>query len=146
MKRTNMNPENKARARQAAWRQEAPEATFAQNTLVQYEAMSQAVADLDDDIFNQEKLLVARKATKRDAVEELNTLNKQVVNSIKGTPGYGDDSPLYRACGYVRASERKSGYHRLPTTPVVLASHLPTMIPSGMIEGVTPTTGSSNAA
>ena len=146
MKRTNINPGNKARALQAAWRQEAPDATFAQNTLAQYEAMSQAVADLDDDIFNQEKLLVARKATKRDAVEALNILNKQVVNSIKGTPGYGDDSPLYRACGYVRASERKSGYHRLPATPVVLATHLPNIIPSGVIGGATPTTGSSNAA
>ncbi len=50
MKRTNMNPENKARALQAAWRQEAPEATFAQNTLAQYETMSQAVAYLDVDI------------------------------------------------------------------------------------------------
>jgi hypothetical protein len=146
MKRTNINPENKARVLQAAWRQEAPEAVFAQNTLGQYLAMSQAVADLDDEIFNQEKRLVARKAAKRDAVEDLNTLNKQVVNSIKGTPGYGDDSPLYLACGYVRASERKSGLHRLPAVPVVVATNLPTTIPSGMIGGATPETGSSNAA
>ncbi len=35
-----------------------------------------------------------------------------VVNSVKGTPGFGPDSPLYRALGYIRKSERRSGLSR----------------------------------
>jgi hypothetical protein len=33
----------------------------------------------------------------------------QVVNSVKGDPNHGEDSPLYDALGYVRKSARKSG-------------------------------------
>lgn len=35
-----------------------------------------------------------------------------VVNSVKGTPGFGEDSPLYEAMGNVRKSERRSGLSR----------------------------------
>jgi hypothetical protein len=44
------------------------------------------------------------------------------VNSVRGTPGFGPDSPLYRALGYVRKSERKSGLTRKGATPAVDAN------------------------
>jgi hypothetical protein len=40
-----------------------------------------------------------------------------VVNSIKGSPEFGQNSQLYRACGYVAYGERSSGLTRRGTMP-----------------------------
>ena len=36
-----------------------------------------------------------------------------MVNAVRGDIGYGEDSALYKALGYVPKSERKSGLRRL---------------------------------
>jgi hypothetical protein len=133
MKNKYMKPENKARSLQSAWSQEAPTTSFASMTLEQYDAEIQIVTDLTKEIQDLDNLAVAKKARKRAAEAVLNNLNKQVVNSIRCTPGFGEDAPLLRACGYVITSERKSGYHRVPAVPVVAANAAPVVIPSGIV-------------
>ena len=56
---------------------------------------------------------------KTAAIVERNTADKNarkainlIVNSVKGDPEEGDDGPLYKAMGYVLASERDSGLTR----------------------------------
>ena len=96
----------------AAWREMAPTATFAGMTLVEFEAASGVPLTLRDEIASLELQLDGKKAEKSDAEFAANDLLDLVVNSVRGTTGFGQDSPLYRALGYVRKSERKSGLTR----------------------------------
>jgi len=61
-------------------------------------AVSDLEADLVVEIANREKV-------------DQNSLAActLVVNSIRGDPQHGEDSPLYEAVGYVRKSVRKTG-------------------------------------
>lgn len=137
-----MKPEDKARNMHSAWSQASPEASFASITLSQYAQAIQVVTDMSTEIRNLDSLVVTKKASKRAADAVLRNLNKQVVNSVKSTPEYGEDAPLLRAFGHVITSERKSGLHRLPAAPVV-----PTIVPSGIVMGVNQTNnGGTNAA
>lgn len=128
-----MKAEDKARSLHSAWSQDSPETSFASMTIHEYIAQIQVVTDLREEIQNLDNLAVVKKARKRAAEAVLNNLNKQVVNSVRSTPGYGDDAPLLRAFRYVITSERKSGYHRVPTVPVVAANAAPVVIPSGIV-------------
>jgi hypothetical protein len=56
--------------------------------------------------------LKGMRASQADVDQAANVLTDLVVNSVKGTPGFGQDSPLYSACGYVRKSDRRSGLTR----------------------------------
>ena len=96
----------------AAWRDLAPEATFAGMTLAEYETATEPVLQLRAEIVAVQTKLLGMKASQADVDLAANELTDLVVNSIKGTPGYGQDSPLYSACGYVRKSDRKSGLTR----------------------------------
>ena len=50
---------------------------------------------------------------KRDTADVTSSdLNQKVVKSVVGDVNYGDDSDLYDAMGYIRASARKSGLKR----------------------------------
>jgi hypothetical protein len=141
-----MKAEDKARSLHSAWSQDSPETSFASMTIHEYVAQIQVVTDLSEEIQNLDNLAVAKKARKRAAEAVLNNLNKQVVNSIRCTPGFGEDSPLLRACGYVITSERKSGYHRVPAVPVVAANAAPVIIPSGIVPAGINEMGGTNAA
>ena len=58
------------------------------------------------------------------AIAEAAELLDLVVNSVKGTQGFGSDSALYRAFGYVRKSERKTGLTRKVLQPAIGYWHL----------------------
>ena len=96
----------------AAWRELAPDATFAGMTLAQFEGASAAPLGLREEIMALAKQLEGRKTERSKADSTANELLDLVVNSVRGTPGFGSDSALYRAFGYVRKSERKSGLTR----------------------------------
>jgi hypothetical protein len=96
----------------AAWRELAPTATFAGMTLAEFEVAVSAPLTLRTDIVALEKQLEGKRTAKSDADLAANEVLDLVVNSMRGTPGFGQDSALYRACGYVRKSERKSGLTR----------------------------------
>ena len=106
----------------AAWRELAPAATFAGMTLAEFEVAVSAPLNLRADIVALEKQLEGKRTAKSDADLAANSVLDLVVNSVRGTPGFGQDCALYRACGYVRKSERKSGLTRRGTKTTVDAN------------------------
>jgi hypothetical protein len=96
----------------AAWRELAPAAEFAGMTLAEFEVAVAAPLTLRDEILALEKQLEGKKTAKADADLAANEVLNLLVNSVRGTPGFGRDSALYRAFGYVRKSEQKSGLIR----------------------------------
>lgn len=98
----------------AAWRELAPAAKFAEMTLAEFEAAVTPPEALRAEIKALEKQLEGKKTARSDADKAVGNLLELVINSVRGTPGFGRDSDLYRACGYVRKSERKSGLSRKP--------------------------------
>ena len=112
MAKTERNTITRILTFRAAWRELAPDASFAGKTLAEFEEASAPPLNLRDEIVALETQLVGKKAAKLDAEVAANELLDLVVNSVRGTPGFGPDSALYRALGYVRKSERKSGLTR----------------------------------
>jgi hypothetical protein len=103
---------DKIKVIRAAWRDIAPEATFGGMTLEKYETATEAALNLRAEMADLRTKLRGMKASQADVDQVANDLNDLVVNSVKGTPGFGQDCPLYSAFGYVRKSERKSGLTR----------------------------------
>lgn len=106
----------------AAWNEQAPEESFAGMTYAQFEAASAEPLALRDEIL---QLDIQRevKRTERDQADlAARNLCDLVVNSVRGTPRHGKDSALYRALGYVRQSERKSGLTRKLSIPPVVVT------------------------
>ena len=100
-----------------AWRELAPEAMFAGMTLVQFEAAIAPPETVRAEIAALAKQLEGRKTQRSIADVAAGKMLELVINSVRGTPGYGPDSELYRAFGYVRKSERKSGLGRKRKNP-----------------------------
>ena len=96
----------------AAWRDIAPKASFAGMTLAQFEKALSPPRTLRGEIVALERQLEGKKAERLMADDAANELLDLVVNSVRGTPGFGRNCALYRALGYVRKSERKSGLTR----------------------------------
>jgi hypothetical protein len=107
-----------------AWEQIAPDAEFAGMTLAAFRtaigetfATRERAAQLEaDQSANLARRTIADAAT--------NEKVKLVVNSVKGSPSYGENSDLYRAMGYVTAADKASGLTRKsteeqPSTPPV---------------------------
>lgn len=100
-----------------AWEQIAPEAEFAGMTLSAFKtaigesfAIRERLAQLEaDQSANLARRTVADAAT--------NNRVKLVVNSVKGSPSYGENSDLYRAMGYVTAADKASGLTRKGLVP-----------------------------
>ena len=100
---------NRIKVIRAAWRDIAPDATFAGMTLAEFEVASEVPLQLRADMTALQTKLRGMKASQADVDKAANELADLVVNSVKGTPGFGQNSPLYSAFGYVRKSDRKSG-------------------------------------
>ena len=105
-----------------SWREMAPNASFAGMTLVQFEDAVSDPLTVRDEIEALESQLEGKKAEKLIADGIANDVLDLVVNSVRGTPGFGQDCPLYRAFGYVRKSDRKSGLTRKSGTTAVDAN------------------------
>ena len=105
-----------------SWREMAPNASFAGMTLVQFEDAVSDPLTVRDEIEALESQLEGKKAEKLIADASANEVLDLVVNSVRGTPGFGQDCPLYRAFGYIRKSERKSGLTRKGGKPAVDAN------------------------
>ena len=105
----------------AAWRQLAPDQAFAGMTLAEFEATVKPSLELRDEILSLTRLLEGKKAERSIADRKSSEAVSLVVNSIRGTQGYGPDCELYRAFGYVRTSERRSGLTRKRVNDAVTA-------------------------
>jgi hypothetical protein len=75
----------------AAWRELAPGATFAGMTLAEFEVAVSAPLNLRADIVALETQLDGKKAEKLDADLAADVVLDLVVNSVRGTPGFGQD-------------------------------------------------------
>jgi hypothetical protein len=96
----------------AAWRNLAPEGTFAGMTLEQFEEAVMPAIEKRQELLALEKQVEGKRTERALADKAAREVLEMVVNSVRGTPGYGSDSTLYRAFGYVRKSERRSGLTR----------------------------------
>jgi hypothetical protein len=110
-----------------AWETIAPTAEFAGMTLEAFRtavndsfATRSRAAELDAELS---ATLARRTTADANANEKL----KLVVNSVKGSPAYGENSDFYRAMGYVTAADKASGLTRKngtepPSDPATIAA------------------------
>jgi hypothetical protein len=96
----------------AAWRELAPEQAFAGMSLAEFEEAVLPPIVLREEILALEKQLEGKKTARLIADGQAAGVLDLVVNSVRGTRGYGPDCELYRAFGYVRKSVRRSGMTR----------------------------------
>lgn len=100
-----------------AWRTLAPAKSFAGMTLAQFEAAAGPSTAARQRIDALEAQLAEAYAERDRADEDLERRAKQVVAGVLADPTEGDDSPLYGAFGYTRASEQKTGLTRRRRNP-----------------------------
>lgn len=96
----------------AAWREIAPEASFAGMTLAEFETATTPVEANADKLLALAAQTSAALREKGEVESTARVLLRKVANSVRGDDAYGEDSPLYRAMGYVPLSERRSGLTR----------------------------------
>ena len=104
-----------------AWRTLAPDKTFAGLTLAQFEAATAPSTAARRKIAALEAQLAEAYAERDRADEVSETRAKQVVAGVLADPTEGDDSALYGALGYTRASEQKTGLTRRKRNPTPTA-------------------------
>ena len=95
-----------------AWEKHAVNATFAGMTRAQYNSKVKPSLDARARVSELNQQLAAALVERENADVISSEVALQVVNSVKGDPNHGEDSPLYDALGYVRKSARKSGLTR----------------------------------
>lgn len=91
----------------ASWREFAPDATFANLTLAQFEVESQKALDVRSRMAALQTQLKGLMIERDLADEAQAELFVSVSNSIRGNPEFGLNSPLYRSLGFVPKMERK---------------------------------------
>jgi hypothetical protein len=105
-------PGRKAADIQLAWKQLAPTAVFAGKTLEDIESALQALAESNEDLKIRDQARSAAIKRRDEKLQDLIDLTRTVVKGVQGHPEHGEDSPLYRAMGFVPFSERRSGLTR----------------------------------
>ena len=97
---------------QAAWLENAPDTVFAGMTLIEFKEATNVPKNLQNEILALLQKAGRKKVEAQKSIAEAAEALDLVVNSVRGTPGFGADSALYRAFGYVLKSERKTGLTR----------------------------------
>ena len=95
-----------------AWKTLAADKVFGGMTVEQFEAViapSFTTRQQLDDLDNQRAHLINMRG---DADELSLAKAAAAVAGMNADPGFGPNSSLIEACGYVRQSEKKSGLHR----------------------------------
>jgi hypothetical protein len=119
----------------AAWKNQAPEASFSGLTTAQAEAALAPPRELRVQILALEKELEGLRMQRIDADAEASKLLDSIVSSIKGSLEHGKDSPIYRSFGYIRQSEKKSGGSRkkpIPVVPVAMQMDAPNSVSTNL--------------
>lgn len=96
----------------AAWREHAPDATFAKMSLDQFEAETVTPDTIGSEMEAARIKLSGLKLNRDQAVRDVIDKTMDVAAAVRGDLDYGTDCALYRALGYVPKSERKSGLTR----------------------------------
>ena len=108
-------PGRKAEDIRLVWKEQAPEAVFAGKPLVDLEASLAELQQSNEELKIRDQARSAAVKTRDDKLKSLAALLRNVVKGVQGHPEYGEDSPLYRAMGFVPFSERSSGLTRRTT-------------------------------
>lgn len=95
-----------------AWKDLAPTKTIGDLTYEQAEAALKPSFDIRKEIKAGENLQLSRINGRETADKNSLKLVNRLINAIKADPTLGEDSDLYEAVGYVRASERRTGKRR----------------------------------
>lgn len=106
----------------ASWRKFAPDATFSNLTLAQFEVESKKPLDVQDRMRSLQTQLKGVKIERDVSNDSANELFISVANSIRGNTDYGLNSSLYRSLGYVPKSERKRPVRQAKTAAVAEAA------------------------
>ena len=85
---------------------------FAGKPLVDLETSLAELQQSNVDLKIRDQARSAAVKTRDDKLKSLATLLRVVVKGVQGHPEHGEDSPLYRAMGFVPFSERRSGLTR----------------------------------
>ena len=103
----------------SAWTELAPTALFAGLTLAQFEAKVKPSYDTRTEVATLETQLKAARQSRRNADDVSNDDALNIVNGVRSAPGFGENSALYKAMGYVPKNDRRSGLVRPATNPVI---------------------------
>lgn len=95
-----------------AWRELAPTAQFAGLTLAQFEAKVKPSFDTRTEVATLETQLSAARQSRKNADVVSNDDALNIVNGVRSAPGFGENSALYKAMGYIPKNDRKSGLVR----------------------------------
>jgi len=95
-----------------AWRELAADVEFGGMSLAQLEEATEPSLQARREVQRLERATEAARVARDKADVETGHLLELVVDAVKGTPGFGQDSALYRSFGYVRKSERRTGLTR----------------------------------
>ena len=92
---------DKIKLTDTAWEENAPLVKFAGMTHAQYKAAAQLSLDAREKVTSLEIQLQTARVNRDIADADINETILVVVNSMKGDPNYGEDSPLYAAMDVV---------------------------------------------
>lgn len=95
-----------------AWGELAPDESFGGMTLTEFESATEPAMAVRDRISVLKAQAAAALHQRKLADERLRQTLILVINAVRGAPTHGEDSPLYRALGYVPKSARGSGLTR----------------------------------
>ena len=103
----------------SAWTELAPTAQFAGLTLAQFEAKVKPSFDTRTEVSTLETQLKAARQSRKNADTVSNDDALNIVNGVRSAPGFGENSALYKAMGYIPKNDRKSGLVRPTANPVI---------------------------
>ena len=105
-------PGRKAEDIRLVWKEQAPDAVFAGKPLAELEVSLSELQQSNEDLKIKDQARSAAVKTRDDKLATLTVMIRTVVKGVQGHPDHGEDSPLYRAMGFVPFSERSSGLSR----------------------------------
>ena len=110
-------PARKAEDFHLAWKELAPEQNFGGKSVADLEAAIGLLEDAAGVLKLQEVKRSAAVKVRNEQESALGVILLAVAHGVRGDPAYGEDSPLYRAMGFVPKSERNSGLTRRGSAP-----------------------------
>lgn len=103
---------------QAAWREIAPEASFAGMTLAEFETKTAPLAQSTARLQALDAQYSAELKARDEADTAVREAMRLAAHGVRANPAHGENSPLYRAMGFVPLSQRQSGLTRkAPESP-----------------------------
>ena len=122
-----------------SWRKFAPELTLAGYTLAQFEVEAQEPAEVRQRLSAAKTEVAGVIIERQQADDRLRATLHMLTDVLRGTPGFGYDSPFYRSLGFTTKSEKKR--------PVLTKTVIVTLtIPAATTPASEPTPPAANVA